>query len=291
MYNQSEKADTESSNLTKIESRLNEFTKTIPSKTDSNKQINAFSPTSTYLSRLADLGLLRLVNLFVRLASETLTCKTFMDDESSRNGNKNLLEIKTGIEEVFVVIKKTMSEKLTEFESSDSSSALSVAATLMEALSGALECISFVVIVLVACVSSTQVRPVWNERMKKSKKKKESFAKYAATIELIKEIQDQLALMNAYFVWMLKDKLTSGYLTGKCDGVFGEIEATFKMSRPNEREDRTIAARFGNITASYVKSCEDMRKSFVMKLKILLKLTTSSTDWVEFVDNAAKAKF
>lgn len=281
----------ESSNLSKIESCVSEFCKTIAaskSKLVEDKPVNPFGPCSSYLSRLNDLGLLKLVNLFVRLGANMIGSRTFMDDESTRDNNKNLAGAKSELGEIFASVRKHVQVKLTEFDAT--SSLTSSLPALMESVSGALECVSFCLIVFLACVNVSHVQPTWAERMKKSKKKKETFAKYAATIDLVRDIHELLTGIVAYFVSILKDKLTSVYLTSKCEAVFASVEPTFVAIRPNEREEKNAAARFGSITGSYVKSCEDMRKSFVGKLKILLKLAAISTDWVEYVDNA-KTKF
>lgn len=250
-------------------------------------QINVFGPKSTSLKRLNELGLLKLVNVFIRLGVQIIGNKEFLNDEGIRNQNKNLIEIKQELIDIFATIKQTLSIFLKEYDISDSTSPLASVTKLLESLSGALECVSFCLIVFIACLSMDYMRPIWTERIKKSKKKKDAFLKYATTIDMIREIYEQFTHIVTYFVWVLRDKLTNASLASKCDTLFAKIEATPKLVQD---EKNATTQHFSNISLSYKKSCDDLKRVFISKLKILLKLSAISTDWVEFVDNV-KSKF
>lgn len=246
-------------------------------KPESSK-INPFSPISTYLNRLNDLGLLKLVNLFVRLGGVIIGNGNFLDDEAIRDHNKNLIEIKGQLTEILTHLKHKMSSYLADYDKTGTTSLGSIS-RLIESISAGLECVSFCVIVLVACLNVAHVRPMWLERTKKSKKKKDAYLKYSGTLDLVRDIHEEFCHLVAYLTVISRDKLSGSELAAKCERVFQGVEPTVHVVK--EEKDR-----FSNVSSSYVKACEDVKKLFIAKLKILLKLSGGAGEWVEFVENA-----
>lgn len=274
--------------MPKIESYLKEFGSSIKSRYNdestksSSTKVNPFSPKSSYLRELTELGLIDMIMSFTRLATNILQNKSFLDDEVSRaEPNKTLIDFKNELSETFTRIRQRVSGYLSELDKSSAN--LTLVAKLLESLSSSLEAVSFCLVLFVALVSSAHIKPTWIERTKKSKKKKEAYLKYSATIDIIHDIHEQLANVCAYFVWILRDRVTD--LTGKSDRLFAGVEPTFKNINPS-----TDTTRFTAISSSYSKSFDELKRIFNSKLKILFKLSSNSVDLQEFVDSV-KSKF
>lgn len=128
-----------------------------------------------YLCRLIESGWAEFVNGFVRLGTSLISNSSFLDNEASRadEPNKTLIEFKSEFEATFAHIRLYLDGQLTIYENSQVASLTSMA-NLIETLSCSLECVSFGLIIFVTCLNASHVKPIWTERIKKSKKKKDA---------------------------------------------------------------------------------------------------------------------
>lgn len=275
----------ETTSLPKIELALVEFNNLQNGENKSRSvKFNPFNPKSNYLERLNELNLIKLVNLFISLGTKFMTNKSFLDMESTETNNKHLLNFKQDFDSIHTHIIQKIDSLLVEYESNVEIS-LSLIARLIESLSGSLEVISFSLIIFVACLNLNHVKPIWNERFKKSKKKKDTYLKYSTSIEIIHEIYDKFCHLIGYYGIVLKDKLASAKVVSKCESLFAQVEATFKNSIQVKKGNATSGGGLNDISNSYAKSLDDLKKSFNSKLKILLKLSSNSTDISDYLEN------
>lgn len=159
---------------------------------------------------------------------------------------------------------------------------LSQLGSLVECLNAALESLSACVVTFAVCVYTPRVRPLWVERIRKSKKKKDaSYAKYAVGIDLLYDLLEQLLNTCAHVILALRDRLGATTITTRCEHVFSHAQATF--TNPYHQLDAKTT--FANISSSYNKAFDDLKKCFGSKVKILLKLSsTSPIDLNDFLD-------
>ena len=131
---------------------------------------------------------------------------------------------------------------------------------ILECFTSCLEATSFIIIIFTSSLMHKELKPIWSEKMKKSKKKKGLYIQYGASIDVVFEIYEQLCHLVSYLNTQLK------YV---CDCVLNLTENYINKSISVASNIQYL----NDIPQSYLKSFEDVRKVFNSKLNHLLKFT------------------
>ncbi len=131
-----------------------------------DSKLTVLGTKSFYLSRWSQLGLDRLIRLFASLGTELTSgnCADFLVKEAA-SGQAVLKGWKAEL-------KGAIDRLVAGFEEVLGGEGLEKVARIIECFSASLECVSFAVILLAMCLSNECLKPIWAEKMKKSKKKK-----------------------------------------------------------------------------------------------------------------------
>ncbi len=132
-----------------------------------DSKLTVLGTKSFYLSRWSQLGLDKVVKVFTSLSSEfsSSNCADFLAREVASE-QAVLKEWKNELKEAFKKLSKGFDEVL-GYEGQ-----LGKTARVIECFSASVECVSFVVILLSMSLCNDSLKPIWTEKMKKSKKKK-----------------------------------------------------------------------------------------------------------------------
>jgi uncharacterized membrane-anchored protein YhcB (DUF1043 family) len=233
---------------------------------DANLKI--YITKSNYLKRWPQLGLDKVLNVFVSLSSDLCQSQNAFLQAEQQNQQPNLKACRDSLKEHFASLKKRFDSLLNNFEVNNSNFKIELVSKCLECFSSSLECFSFVLTIFTLCLSSTQIKPIWNEKIKKSKKKKTLYLQFAASIDIVSEIYEMLCQMLSYFVGQLKQRLCENIVTlteVKCSSISPTIM----------RDQQNVANHLSDVAPSYLKSFNELRNFFNAKLKYLLKFSGS----------------
>lgn len=271
--------------ISDLRSIIVELGNTIESKFKSTafKLNNIYTPRSDYLSRTVDLGLIKMLTQFVALSND-LTDKNFLDKQLETN-NATLDTYKQTMTDIGKQIRLGLTTLVDKFTNETSINAL-IISELLEGLSSCLEVSSYCIILLSASLTnpSTQMNQLWSERLKKSKKKKETYLKYVKAVDLLHELYEELChLIGFILAAFFKEKLNQSNLNVKWE----TLTAKLKNSSFHESNDAAPGSQnnLNDVFNSYVKSLEELKKLYVSKLKLLLKLGSITIDYNEFTES------
>ncbi len=128
---------------------------------------------SYYMSRWTMLGLNKLISTFVAISSDLVPYNVarFLDEET-RNGQKCLNAYKSSVDSTVDTVQKEIDQLvLSIFEEKKRAVECGVP-RLIECFSALMEAVSFASVLFTLCLSNESFKPVWSEKVKKSKKKK-----------------------------------------------------------------------------------------------------------------------
>lgn len=137
---------------------------------DANLKIHVTK--SFYMKRWSMLGLNQLVSTFVGLSSDLVPSNVlkFLGEEMG-NGQKCLSAHKANVDSIFEMVQKEINQLvLCLFE--EKKLTPEHLPRLIECFSALVEAVSFISVIFTVCLSNETFKPVWNEKIKKAKKKK-----------------------------------------------------------------------------------------------------------------------
>ena len=224
---------------------------------------------SNYLKRWAQLGLDKIFNAFISLSSDLCQDEKKFLNKEQENNQTTLTLYRNSIKEYLQILKKRLNSILIAFDSSDSKSSsnfkIELVSRLLECFSSSLECFSFILTIFTLCLSSKHIKPIWNEKLKKSKKKKTLYLQYAASIDILFEIYELLCQILSYFASELKQKVCQS-ITALTEAKCSNVSSTLANASQTQNH-------LSDIAQSYLKSFNELRNFFNAKLKYLLKFS------------------
>ncbi|RNA02824.1 N-alpha-acetyltransferase auxiliary subunit [Brachionus plicatilis] len=204
--------------------------------------LEIFNSKSNYLKEFLKLNLDKIVTNFVHLIADMALGEDFLANDSQVQNYRNTF--------------KKLFENF-ELEAPDANTE-SLSAVL-ESLSAVVETLSIFIVNLVSVLGNEFYKPIWTEKCKKSKKKKGVYLKYAQTVDMLFEIYEFLFdALNKLLNNFDKFKLSASFV----DGLIQKID------------DQSVD--FSDLTQSYRKSFEELRKIYSAKVKFLLKFSQNS---------------
>lgn len=200
------------------------------------------------MKRWSQLGLDKFVNVFIRLSSD-LSNANFIEFLSKQKATDN-----QAIDQYLTDAKATSNKLKSELKQLCGIFAgdfnLCHVSRLLESVSAALEAISFVIVLLTMCLSNEVMKPVWSEKVKKSKKKKGIYAQNSPAVDGVFSVYENLCqLVNHVQVLLAQEVCVK---VGEC-------------------ANKACGGEFPEIGRSYEKSFEEMSSIFAAKLKYLVK--------------------
>ena len=225
-----------------------------------DSKLKIYITKSFYLKRFTQLNLNNLINTIVGL-----TCDLCQNDlpaylaQEQQNNQLNLIQYR----EKFKTACETLKNKFTtiiKLMNDENSFKIDGLNRILECFTSCLEAISFIIIIFTSSLMHKELKPIWSEKMKKSKKKKGLYVQYGASIDVVFEIYEQLCHLVSYLNTQLK------YV---CDCVLNLTEQYINKSISVASNIQYL----NDIPQSYLKSFEDVRKVFNSKLNHLLKFT------------------
>ena len=207
--------------------------------------LEIFNGKSTYLKTFISLKLDKIVNTFVNLISD------MAQEESFMTNNSLVLSYKNDFEKLF--------EKL-KLDCPDSNSfGTESLNNILESLSAISETLSVFLMALVYILNNEFYKPIWTEKCKKSKKKKGAYLKYAQTADMLFQIYEVLfnalnSLLNNWDKYKLNIKNLDDLI----------------QSLGDQSTD------LSDLTQSFTKSFDELRKIYFAKVKFMLKYSQNS---------------
>jgi len=243
-----------------------------------DSDLKIYITKSNYLKRWSQLNLDKILNTFISLSSELSQDEKKFLDKEQENNQINLKQYRDSLKDSFQTLKKRLSSILNVFDpanpKSSSNFKIELVSRLLECFSSSLECFSFILTVFTLCLSAKHIKPIWTEKLKKSKKKKTLYNQYAASIDILFEIHEMLCQILNFFVSELKQKV--------CQSITNLIEArcsNVSSTLPNAMQSNV---HLNDIAVSYLKSFNELRNFFNAKLKYLLKFSGNVNVQLEF---------
>ncbi len=221
---------------------------------------------SNYLSRWPQLYLDQVLFTFVSLSSDLSQNEKFLDNELA-NQQETLIKYRDSFIRNSNALKSKIEQMVNDLKENYQ---IENVANLLECFAASLECLSYVIILLTASLSSQQMRPLWSEKMKKSKKKKGPYAQYSVCIDIVYEIFDDLFKLVCFYSNELKQTICPNILS-LTQALFSSQQSTIKIVNTN-----TSASYLNDIAQSYSKSFEEIRANFNSKLKFMSKFAGNS---------------
>ncbi|CAF0760646.1 unnamed protein product [Brachionus calyciflorus] len=224
--------------------------------------LEVFNTYSNYLNRFKLLGLDKVLRLFVNLTCDLSKNEKFLEKELLDGENSKLKQYKLDLVETFQSIESNLKIQI---EQSNEKSAFKIENVnhLLECLSSIIEILSSLIIVLIACLINSFYRPIWNEKCKKSKKKKGPYLKYTQSIDCLYEMYEY---MNEFLNKVL----------GNIDQVkvmLNLVEDSVSKVNENFSNNKT-QIDMSDVVQSYKKSFDELRKIYSAKSKFLNRFSS-----------------
>ena len=234
-----------------------------------DSHLKIYITRSNYLKRWSQLNLDKILNAFVSLSSDMCEDKKKFLEMEQENNQTNLKIYRNSIKEYFQILKNRLNSIINGFNLEDiktcSSFKIELVSRLLECFSSSLECFSFILTIFTLCLSSNQIKPIWNEKLKKSKKKKTLYLQYAASIDILFEIYELLCQMLNYFTSELRQKVCQS-ITALTEAKCSSVKSTLSSASQSQNH-------LNDVAQSYLKSFNELRNFFNAKLKYLLKFS------------------
>ena len=230
---------------------------------DKNVKINVTK--SMYLKRWSDLKLDELVKTFVQLTNDLIRGESFFEDEL-KNEQKHLITYKASLEGVYESLNGKVAAMALVFKET-SGTPLENISRILESFSASLESLSYVILIVSMCLSSNQVKPIWTEKVKRSKKKKGVYAQFGQSIDLLFNIYELLCKMVNLFHHEIKETICPNI--AKFTQSHLNVQPTLKTL--NQIANNT--SYLNDIQQSYSKSFDELKNGFNLKLKYLTKFS------------------
>lgn len=142
-----------------------------------DSKLKIYVTKSFYLNRWSQLSLDKIIALFTNLTSElsVSVLLKFLEKEQ-QNNQKELNNYRDDLRTNFKQFKLKLNEFMINFDKNKSKEfKIENVASILECFSSSLEAISFVIVLVSMALSNATLRPIWIEKVKKSKKKKGEF--------------------------------------------------------------------------------------------------------------------
>ena len=224
---------------------------------------------SSYLQSISQLELNKLLVCFLDLSINLCqNGEKFLEAEQASN-QAQLNQYKSQVKHI---CSETIFLKLGELISEAFSADLKIERInqLLEKFSSCLEVLSYVALSFaVACHTNKEIKTIWNEQIKKSKKKKALYLQYAESVNAIFGIYETLCHLVNYLHLQLKFIICPS-ISSRCEFVFSQVNSTSSLTTNNSL---TPSNQLGDIGQSYQKSFDELKNHMNNKLKYLLKLS------------------
>ena len=241
-------------------------------------ELKIYVTKSNYLKRWSQLSLDKILNLFVNLSTDLCQNGAPFLDKEQENKQATLSIYRNSLKDHVASLRKRFDSILAVFEAKTSVNfKIELVNRVLECFSSSLECFSFVITIFTLCLSSKKIKPIWNEKLKKSKKKKTLYLQYAASIDMLFEIYEILCQIVNYFVNVLKQNI--------CPTIVVLTEAKLATVHPTFNMNTAAQNHLQDIAQSYAKSFTELKNFFNAKLKYLLKFSGSVNVQLEGFEN------
>lgn len=219
---------------------------------------------SFYLERFSQLGLDKLITTFLNLTSELSVSSVLAFFTKEKDSNQNLL---IGYKDELKLFLKTIQLKINkavEIFNEDGKFKIEYVAKILEYFSSSLEALSFIIVLFTMSLSNGILKPIWTEKVKKSKKKKGQYVDNAASVDRLFDIYELLC-QTVYFFNLHLDK-------NICSKILSLTQEAC-VNKTSTIQGQSTSSYLTDIGQSFSKSFDEMKNIYSAKLKYLLKFS------------------
>jgi hypothetical protein len=238
-----------------------------------DSKLKIYVTKSFYLKRWTQLSLNRLVSLFVSLGSD-ICAENVLEflTQDQKNNQSSLVKYRDEFRNITDSVTARFSTIMQLFD--EKNFKIDGLNRIIECFSASLEAISFVIIVLTLGLSHRDLKPLWSEKLKKSKKKKGLYLQYGSSIDILFEIFENLCHLVNYLGNQQLKQIA-------CANVLNLTDSCVIKSLTNIENKQYV----NDLAQSFSKSFEELRKLFNAKLAYLLKFSGSTIQLNNSLEN------
>jgi N-terminal acetyltransferase B complex non-catalytic subunit len=252
-----------------------DFKPLITNEEEFDLQLKVYITKSNYFSRWSELNLDKLMICLVNLSSDLCQNEKFLDNQLITD-HKELKTYKDLFKQSADLLRSRLDLIINDLNKNFKIEKIS---KLLECFTASLECLSFSILMFTACLTSQRMRPLWSEKMKKSKKKKGLYAQHVVSVDLIYEIFEILINLISFYSTQLKQVICPN-ISSQTQALFSSQESTIKLTGSS-----VSSVYLNDISQSYVKSFDELRSNFNHKLKYLSKFSGNSSIMSQIMEN------